>query len=295
MKEKYWIIELENIDQQTKVIANEFLQFMKLANKSETTIDRYRRVLEKFLTDCAKPVQELTSDDVLAWINTFYGHTKERTRDFILSILSSFFRFCLAEGYIERTLIKKRWRPRIPKSLPKYLDENELARVKLRAEKLPVRDRALVLFLLSSGCRRAEAASLNVDDLDLENRTARVKGKGGQTREVHFSEECALLLKEYLDNHHPKSEPALFVNQYGKRLSTVGIYKVTSKLGKKTGLPRKLGPHCLRHTFATNLLARGAELEFIGSELGHRDLNTTRIYARVLSEEIISWYRKIKE
>lgn len=295
MKEKYWMIELENIDPQTKAMANEFLQFMKLANKSEITIDRYRRVLEKFLTDCAKPVQKLTSDDVLTWFNMYYGNKKERTRDFILSILSSFFKFCLAEEYIERPLIKKRWRPRIPKSLPKYLDENELARVKLRAEKLSVRDRALVLFLLSSGCRRSEAAGINVEDLDLENRTVRVKGKGGQNREVHFSEECALLLKEYLDNHHPRGEPALFVNQYGTRLSTVGIYRVTSKLGKKTGLPRKLGPHCLRHTFATYLLARGAELEFIGHELGHRDLNTTRVYARVLSDEIISWYRKIKE
>lgn len=102
------------------------------------------------------------------------------------------------------------------------------------------------------------------------------------------------MLEEYIHNQHPKVEHALFLNKYGTRLSTVSIYKVTNKLGKKAGLP-KLGPHCLRHTFATNLLARGAELEFIGTELGHKDLKVTRIYVSIPMEKLVSHYRKIKE
>jgi len=294
LKEKYWIIELKTLDAETKRIANEFLQNMKLANKSPVTIDKYRRVMEKFFTECPTPLQELYPDDVLNWLHSFYGDRKERTIDQVLAVLSSFFKFCQAEEYIDRVLIKNRWRPRLPRTLPKYLNSSELARVKIAAEKLSLRDRALVLFLLSSGCRRSEVSGLNVDDVDLDNRTARVLGKGNKFREVHFDEESALILKKYLNNK-PRDKKPLFLNQFGERLMPIGIYAITTKLGKKVGLPHSLSPHCCRHTFATNMMARGAELEFIGNELGHRDLNTTRVYTRILSDQIIAAYRKIKE
>lgn len=186
------------------------------------------------------------------------------------------------------------WRPRLPRTLPKYLNSSELARVKIKAEKLSPRDRALVGFLLSSGCRRSEVSGLDVEDIDLDNRTARVLGKGNKIREVHFDEESALILKQYLNNR-PKDKKPLFLNQFKERLMPIGIYAITTKLGKKADLLNSFSPHCCRHTFATNMIARGAELEFIGNELGHRDLNTTRIYARILSEQIIAAYRKIKE
>ncbi|KJS15383.1 MAG: integrase [Peptococcaceae bacterium BRH_c4b] len=293
MKEKYWIIEHEKLDPQTKNIANEFLRCIKLSKKSPGTIDKYRRILQKFFTECPKPLHQLVPDDVLNWLRTFYGDRKERTNSMALAVLSSFFKFCHAEEYIDRALIKNRWRPRLPKSLPKYLNSSELARVKLQAEKLSVRDRALVQFLLTSGCRRSEVSGLNVEDVDLDSRIARVVGKGNKVREVHFDEETALLLKEYLYSH-PDKKP-LFLNKFGDRLMSKGIYAITTRLGKKAGLANNFSPHCCRHTFATNMMSRGADLEFIGNELGHRDLNTTRIYARIPSEELIASYRKIKE
>jgi site-specific recombinase XerD len=108
---------------------------------------------------------------------------------------------------------------------------------------------------------------------------------------VHFSETCAILLTEYLETH-PKDAAALFLNQHGDRLCRQSIYNIVSRLGKKAGLVCKLGPHRLRHTFATNLLARGADLGFIAGELGHADLNTTRIYANLPDPQLVAHYRQ---
>ena len=294
MKSEYWVIEKEGIIPSNKLIANEYLIGLKLANKSEATIDKYRRILEKFLMDCPKIIGELVAEDIHTWLIQNYGDKKARTKELVLGALSGFFKFCLAEEYINGMLIKNRWRPKIPQSLPKYLNEYELARVKIQAERMSIRDRALIEFMYSSGCRRSEVIGLNVEDINLKKRTAQVVGKGKKIREVHFSQAAALLLEEYLHNH-PKDIQALFVGRFNKRLGATGIYRICRILGEKAGLAYNLSPHMSRHTFATNMLARGAELEFIGEELGHRDLNTTRIYARIPSEEIMSEYRKRME
>lgn len=99
---------------------------------------------------------------------------------------------------MEGMVIKKRWRPKIPQSLPPFLNEQEYERIKLAAESLSLRNRTLILFLFSSGCRRSEVSNLNIEDIDIERRTAKVKGKGKKIRYVHFSEECALVLTDYL-------------------------------------------------------------------------------------------------
>jgi site-specific recombinase XerD len=209
-------------------------------------------------------------------------------------ILAAFFRFCLEKGYTNRLLTKGRWHPKIETSPPKYLDDHKTARVKIHAENGPLRERAILSFLLASGCRRSEVFGLDIPRVDMEEHTATVKGKGGKERQVHFNEEAALLLGEYLKTRRDHC-PALFVNKHGNRLSREGIYRVTAGIGRKAKLPESLNPHCCRHTFATNLLARGADLEFIKDELGHKDLDTTLIYATIPTYQLISEYRRIKE
>lgn len=291
MREEYWIIKSTDIDSNSMKIANEYLRNLKLANKAPATIDKYRWIIEMFLTYCPKQLDELIPDDVLHWLRTDHNDKKEKTINLFITVLSGFFEFCVLEEYINKKLIKTRWRPKIPDSLPKYLDSHELARVKITSETMTIRNRAILEFLLSSGCRRSEVASLNLEDIDLDNRTAQVVGKGKKIREVHFSVECSILLKEYLREHN-KENPALFLSCLGNRLTGEGIYKITTKLGKKTGLLTTFNPHRCRHTFATNMLARGSDLQFIGDELGHSDLNTTRVYARIPSQDIIDEYNK---
>ncbi|WEG16711.1 tyrosine-type recombinase/integrase [Alkalihalophilus pseudofirmus] len=289
--DKYWCTEVEAISESTKAVLNEYLLSLKLANKAEATITKYRAILERFFTECDVPLKKINSDDVLTWLTSYSVDKKPKSIDLVLSTLSSFFQFCLAEEYIDNMVIKKRWRPKIPQAMPHYLTEQELARVKLAAETLSLRNRALVLFLLSSGCRKTEVANLFIKDVQLTKRTAEVRGKGSKIRQVHFSEECALILKEYLQTRSYQPSDPLFLNKFGGALKQSGIYLVVSNLGKKAGLSQSLFPHCCRHTFATNMLSKGADLEFIADEMGHNNLNTTRVYARIPTEDMMQAYQ----
>ncbi|MET3726970.1 integrase/recombinase XerD [Fictibacillus halophilus] len=281
----------KNINKETRGILNDYLLSLNTANKSEATITKYQWILEKFLSQCAIPIEKISSKDVLDWLNDYSEGKSPKTMDLVLACLSSFFTFCLEEEYMEKQVLKKRWRPKIPQTLPRHLTEKEYARVRLAAESLSLRDRALILFLFSSGCRRQEVSDLNIEDINLVQRKAKVRGKGKRIRTVHFSEECALILKEYLNERSQDEKAPLFLNRKGSRLMPTGIYEVTKKLGKKAGLNHLLHPHICRHTFATNMLARGADIQFIADEMGHVNLNTTRIYARIPTEDMMLAYQ----
>lgn len=291
--EKFWECTNIKIPAQTRSVLNEYLLSLKLENKAVATITKYKWILERFLQECTTPLDELASENVRKWINEFSIGKKPKTIDLVLATLFSFFNFCLDEEYMERTVMKKRWKPKIPRSLPKYLDEYEYAHVKRISEQLPIRDRALLLFLFSSGCRVTELSKLNIQDVHIEKRTVEVIGKGKKIRQVHFSEECALVLKDYLQRRSGDETEPLFMNKFGKRLLVGGIQQVLKKVGIKAGLKQSFHPHCCRHTFATNMLARGADLQFIADALGHEDLNTTRIYARIPTEDMRLQYQNI--
>jgi len=251
----------------------------------------YRYGLERFLADCSVPLSELKFDDVLNWLRIKFQLKKTTTMNNAITILSIFFKYCREEGYIERVLIKRFWRPRNPKSVPKFLSKQDLAQVRLAAEKFPLRERVILEFFISTGCRLSELYSLNVSDIDVKNRTALVMGKGRKLRYVHFSETCAIILCKYLLNLS-LDNPALFPKPKGGRLSRKCIAIRITKLGRSASLSRRISPHCLRHTFATNLLSKGADLNLIMALLGHDDINTTRIYANLLPEQVIHMYRR---
>lgn len=271
-------------------IINDFLTALKLANKSSFTIYSYMQLLHRFFANNPKTVNALVTEDIQCWIYQESLSKKESTMHSEISILSSFFKFCQSEEILNKTLIKSCWYPHVPKSLPRYLEKNELAKVRICAERLPLRDRVIVEFLLSSGCRVSELCGLNIEDIDFPNRTAKVLGKGSKIRFVHFSETCGILLERYFQNH-PGNNPALFLTRQGKRLSRRCVERIISKLGKTAGLKSHLFPHRLRHTFATTLLSKGADIEFISNELGHSNIGTTRIYARILKDELKASYR----
>ncbi|MGE7950036.1 tyrosine-type recombinase/integrase [Lysinibacillus sp. NPDC093688] len=291
--DEYWKSTDICISSKTKTILNEYLLCLKLENKAVATITKYKWILERFLRECKVPLMDMTSEDVREWINEFSVDKKPNTIALVLATLSSFFQFCFDEEYIERMIIKKRWRPQLPKSLPNYLDEYEFSRIKLISEQLPIRDRAIILFLLTSGCRVSEMSALNIEDINMDKRTAKVIGKGNKIRTIHFSIECALALQDYLHARSYNPKEPLFMNKFGERLLSGGIRGVLKKVGKQADLKKNFHPHCCRHTFATNLLARGADLQFIADEMGHADLNTTRIYAQIPSEDKRLKYQNI--
>lgn len=289
---KYWELTkiLPNKDNQE--VVSEFLLNLKLSNRSEKTIIDYRKFLEHFFEDMEEAYLSLSSDRILGWFQA-KKNLKESSYKRYLGIISSFYNFCVRETLIEQSPIKRRWVPRTLKAVPKSLEKGEIAKVQLESERSTLRNQILVEFMLTSGCRVGEVHRLNLEDVDLENRTALVVGKGKKIRHVHFSEKCGVLLERYVEARQEKtSSPIFTVRGTGARLSIPAIRKIMYELGEKAGLSMKLHPHRLRHTFATELIKKGAELSFISDELGHADLGTTQIYARLPNQVIISQYRK---
>lgn len=286
----YHVVKRPFLNPKNEEVMNEFLLYQKLANRSPYTIETYRYCLQNFFVDKEELFSSLSADKMLGWLKEHRGKIKESTLLTKMSILSSFFAFCVNEEYMERSPLKSWWFPRLPKALPKNLEKGDVAKIRQEAERSSLRDRALLEFMLTSGCRVGEIHRLNYKDLDFAKRTAGVIGKGGKIRQVHFSEKCAVLLEKYLDSH-PKTTQALFVTKE-TRMSIRTMQRVMRDLGKKAGLSSPLHPHRCRHTFATELLANGAELSFIADELGHSEIATTQIYARLPKKEIISEYRK---
>lgn len=291
IEEKYWVLTNPLVNPKNREAINEFLLSMKVYNLSEGTIRNYCAFLGRFFHEREDNFDSLTSDSILTWLLQNKKDWKEGTVCNYLSILSSFYHFCVEEEYMEKSPIKTRWFPRIPKSIPKNLDKIEVAKILLEVENGRIRDRAIVEFFLASGCRVAEVHGLDIKNIDFENRTAIVTGKGKKIRTVHFTEKCSMFLERYLATRKD-NEPALFVSQWGTRLGISVIQKIVRKLGKSAKLTRPLYPHRFRHTFATELLSRGGSLSFIADEMGHKNIKVTQVYAHVPKQKIITMYRK---
>ncbi|CAM4025273.1 site-specific tyrosine recombinase/integron integrase [Lederbergia lenta] len=290
----YWELTKDLPNEINQEIIGEFLLSLKVSNRSKGTIIVYRRFLEQFFVEMKEPYTSLTSNTILEWFKKNEDHLSEAYLRLRLSIISSFYKFCLQEEYVDSSPIKSRWFPRLPQSLPKYLEKEDIAKIRNQSELTSLRNQVLVEFMLTTGCRVREVSELNREEVDFENRTARVVGKGKKIRYVHFTEKCAFLLERYIiaRNRYHKAQKALFLTSSGRRLSVRTIQYVIKKIGEGAKLSTNLHPHRFRHTFATELLAKGADLSFIGDELGHSDVGTTQIYARLPKREVISLYRK---
>ncbi len=190
--------------------------------------------------------------------------------------------------------------PRTWKALPKFLTVDEVDAL-LQAPDLAtprgLRDRALLELLYATGLRVSELLGLAPAHLDLEAGVLTCMGKGRKERVVPFGEEAVRWLGRYLSEARPAlagrgSSPRLFVNARGGPLSRMGFWKLLRGYGLQAGITRAISPHVLRHSFATHLLERGADLRAIQMMLGHADLSTTQIYTHVLDERLRSVYER---
>ncbi|HWP98322.1 MAG TPA: tyrosine-type recombinase/integrase [Syntrophomonadaceae bacterium] len=271
-------------------IVRDYLQ-RKKRKKAQLTIYSYSKTLGKFFKDCPKRIADLTQDDVFEWLENYYGGAKPATIRNRISILSAFFTYCTEEKLIDYPLINPWWNPRLPKTLPKALDKDDMSRVMVQAEEMSLRDRTIIEFLRSSGARRAEASGLRVKHFNLDELSAKVLGKGNKWGELHFSCECCELLRQLIPKD-AKPEGGVFLNRFGKPLSARAIYNITAKAGMDAKIPGKLGPHKLRHTFATILLSNGADYNFIADELRHANLRNVHRYASLMDDAKILMYRR---
>ena len=189
------------------------------------------------------------------------------------------------------------------KSLPFYLRMEEIDHLLEQPDlstPYGVRDRAIVELLYSSGLRVSELVNLRVSDLETRTGCLRCIGKGDKERLVPVGRKALLAVEQYLKTSRPfllqqkqgaKPLPVLFLSRRGASLGRVGIWRILTQLGRKAGIRGPLSPHKLRHSFATHLLERGADLRSVQLMLGHADISTTQIYTHVIEERLKEIYK----
>ena len=215
-----------------------------------------------------------------------------------LASLRSFFRFLFREGYVKTNPITAISTPRLDKKLPVVLDVNKVAKlIQAPSENnlAGLRDRAILETLYSAGIRVSELVGLDVDDVDFISEVIKVLGKGRKERMVPIGSPAVSALRKYIDRKGDwkvKDNNAVFLNKSGKRLTDRSVRRVVDKYVRLTSVAEHISPHSLRHSFATHLLDRGADLRSVQELLGHMNLSTTQIYTHVTMERLKTVYDK---
>jgi integrase/recombinase XerD len=271
---------------------------------SANTVAAYRRDLLKFEAFAKKrklSLEAVRRDDLVDFLSSLYHQKLEsRTVARHLVTLRNFFRFVQIKEMITEDPSLNLESPKIRRSLPGYLRLEEVEKLLAQPdEKTPIglRDRAMLEVLYSSGLRVSELIGLRVMDLDRSAGCLRCIGKGDKERIVPIGKKATALVERYLREARPKllgkgtNSTALFINRRGGSFSRVGVWKILSAYGRQAGLRVALTPHMLRHSFATHLLERGADLRSVQLMLGHSDISTTQIYTHVVEERLKQIYK----
>jgi len=213
-----------------------------------------------------------------------------------LATLRTFFRYLCREGVLDRNPARSLLSPRLEKRVPTYLDERDVSLlVEMPGEGLAAaRGRAILELLYATGIRCSELVGLDVAEVDRASRMIRVLGKGRKERIVPFGGRAGDAIDAYLplrSQARPRTD-ALFVNAQGRRLSDRSVRLLVRQRTQAVALARRVSPHTLRHSFATHLLERGADLRAIQELLGHASLSTTQRYTHVNTRHLLEIYNK---
>jgi integrase/recombinase XerD len=216
----------------------------------------------------------------------------------------SFHRFCAREGFVAHDPSQEVGAPPVPAGIPKALDEDEvdlLLQAVTGDDPLAQRDRALLELLYGTGIRISEAVGLDLDDLDLEDGTLRVLGKGSKERIVPVGRGARVAVETYLRDgrlvlrrararRSTRDGDAILLNARGGRLSRQSCWTIVRRAGERVGLDAQLSPHVLRHSCATHMLDHGADLRVVQELLGHASISTTQVYTKVSPERLRAAY-----
>jgi len=277
-----------------------FLRYLEIEkNYSEHTLLNYRLDLEdfgRFLGELAiEKVDYLILRKYLATLKE--KNLANRSIGRRLSALRSFFRFLTREGYLKVNPITSLSSPKQEKHLPSFLTEPEVARLiesafgKNELDVRGLRDRAVLETFYSTGIRTSELVGLDIEDIDFLSGVAKVKGKGKKERIVPIGETAIVSIEKYLEKRK-KQHAALFLNKSGTRISSRGVRDIVEKYINISGTRQGISAHTFRHSFATHLLNRGADLRCVQELLGHVNLSTTQIYTHLTTERLKSVYDK---
>jgi integrase/recombinase XerD len=281
-----------------------FLDFARVEKGlAANSILSYRRDLAEFsafLQRLGKQPAAFDRNDIRAFLRELYerGLGARSVARHLVS-LRNFFRFLVREGRQTSDPTADVEAPKLDQSLPKYLSAEEVELLLGQPDlstPLGLRDKAMLELLYATGMRVSELVHVGAEDFNLELGVIRCLGKGNKERLIPVGKSALRAVEIYLRSSRPllagKRESSwLFLNRRGGALSRVGFWKILAAYGRRAGLATHLTPHLVRHSFATHLLERGADLRSIQLMLGHSDISTTQIYTHVLKERLKQVYQ----
>jgi integrase/recombinase XerC len=246
------------------------------------TIRSYTISLKQFFSFCNKKYDEVKATDVRKWLASMEEKgLKPRTIHLKLSAVKSFYQYCTEENMIIKNPMVTVHTPKLDDSLPYYLNKRQVALLQ-ELTRHSLRERAIVEALYTTGVRISELLQIQLEDVKWDTRQIWIrKGKGNKERFVLFTHECAVRLTSYLE-HRGVESPFLFCNQHGKPLSRVTVEKQFQQYAEQLGF--KVVPHTMRHTFAAHLAEKKMPQSYIQELLGHVNINSTRIYTRLMED-----------
>lgn len=274
---------------------------------SENTVLGYKndlKIVEEYL-GLEIPLSRIGTEDLnfcIANLST-QGKSAATVNRFIAAVRTFFF-YSRKFGYIEKNPALEIRTVKIPRYVPAFLTQNEIDRLCKEPEVNELlwetRDKAIFESFYSTGCRVSELVSLRVSDFDYSRHSAVIRGKGEKDRRVYFEKDAQTAISVYLSDRKKRfvkegiedSSPYLFVNQKGGHLTPGGVRYILGKYTGRDGLNHHVSPHALRHTFATIMLASGADIRVVQKFLGHSSISTTQRYTHLTTRQLIDIYKR---
>jgi integrase/recombinase XerC len=295
------MVRVPSPEQRDDPLVNEFLRYLTVErNASPRTLKAYREALTTFRAQNQKPWKQCAPDDFRDYLFTLMK--RDQARSYIrvqFSALRRFYRFLAERKKLRHDPVREIQLPKLEKKLPLVLTRpqvDELLAAPLKIDKnhaapkwMPLRDVAVMELFYSSGLRLSELAALDVNDVDLYTESVRVLGKGRKERVCPIGLPALEAISRYRAAAEVHSG-ALFINKARKRISVRSIWLILKRYLRHTSIPVSISPHKLRHSFATHMLDRGADLRSVQALLGHASLSTTQIYTHVSIERLKKAY-----
>ena len=268
---------------------------------SDKTRESYRNDLDVYKEFLNKRginnVLDIKSDDIKDFLKE-RSNEETTTIAHNLTVIKNFHMYLLKEKIVNDNVSEFIERPKLRKALPKTLsieDVDKLLDIELKTS-FDYRNKAMLELMYGCGLRVSELVNLEINDIDMVNCQIRILGKGSKERVIPLGEYSIYYLKEYLNRRESllKNKPCskLFLNNHGQGMTRQGFFKNLKSILLEKGLNPNVSPHTLRHSFATHLINRGADLRSIQEMLGHSDISTTKIYTRVSDEKVIEDYNE---
>lgn len=282
-----------------KKLIEQFLRHLEIERgTSQHTLRAYEKDLSEFREYADKEAADIEMIDVRGFVALqIKSGLSKTTAGRRLAAVRSFLKFLTREGYLKSNPAKLVTTPKAEQHLPRFLSVDDVFALIEKPDTMGFinsRDRAILELLYSSGLRVAEAAGLNLDDVNTKEGLVKVRGKGKKERIVPLGSKAVEAIKTYMVEKIllKKKNKALFLNRSGTPLSDRGIRRIVVKYARLIGVSGQVGPHTMRHTFASHLLQAGADLRIIQELLGHSSLSTTQKYTHIDIAHLMDIYDK---